>query len=226
MTGDTTRLIQQLAGNVQPVRPLRRPWMRTVAWLAVSIPYVAIIVLVLTPRHDLILKLRETRYIVEQIAALAAGMGAAAAAFASTVPGYNRKFLILSLLPSIGWLGTLGHGCIRDWLQFGIGGLTIEPDWMCLPAIALIGALPAITISVMLRRGAPLTPHLTSALAGLAAAGLGSFGLRCTESHDAGIMVLVWQVGSVVLLSALAASAGRNLLNWRSISSASEGTVR
>src|SRR5437867_12770368 len=80
MTGDTTRLIQQLAGNVQPVRPLRRPWMRTVAWLAVSIPYVAIIVLVLTPRRDLILKLSETRYIVEQIASLAAGMGAAGAA--------------------------------------------------------------------------------------------------------------------------------------------------
>src|SRR5438046_1002531 len=152
MTGDTTRLIQQLAGNVQPVRPLRRPWMRTVAWLAVSIPYVAIIVLVLTPRHDLILKLSETRYIVEQIAALAAGMGAAGAAFASTVPGYNRKFLILSLLPSIGWLGTLGHGCIQDWLQFGIGGLTIEPECMCLPTIPLIGALCAITISVRLRR--------------------------------------------------------------------------
>src|SRR2546422_8911110 len=127
MTGDTTRLIQQLAGNVQPVRPLRRPWMRTVAWLAVSIPYVAIIVLVLTARHDLILKLRETRYIVEQIAALAAGMGAAGAAFASTGPGYKRKFFIFSLLPSIGGLGALGHGCIPDLLPFGIGGLALEP---------------------------------------------------------------------------------------------------
>src|SRR5439155_23408305 len=97
---------------------------------------------------------------------------------------------------------------------------------MCLPAIALIGVLPAITISVMLRGGAPLTPHLTSALAGLAAAALGSFGLRCTESHDAAIMLLVWQVGSVVLLSVFAASAGRNLFIWRPITSASEGTVR
>src|SRR2546428_3312965 len=166
MTGDTTRLIQQLAGNVQPVRPLRRPWMRTVAWLAVSIPYVAIIVLVLTPRHDLILKLRETRYIVEQIAALAAGMGAAGAAFASTVPGYNRKFLILSLLPSIGWLGRLGHGCIRDWIQFGIGGLTSEHDWMCLAAIELVGALTAITIPVALTRGTTLLTHSTSRRAG------------------------------------------------------------
>src|SRR3989442_13448809 len=109
MTGDTTRLIQPLAGNVQPVRPLRRPWMRTVAWLAGSIPYVAIIVFVLTPRHDLTLKLSETRYIVEQIAALAAGMGAAAAAFPRTGAGYNRKFPNLSPLPLIWLVGTVGH---------------------------------------------------------------------------------------------------------------------
>src|SRR5207247_10942679 len=99
MTGDTTRLIQQLAGNVQPVRPLRRPWMRTVAWLAVSIPYVAIIVLVLTPRHDLILKLSETRYIGEQIAALAAGIGAARAAVARQVAGHKRTLRIACLVP-------------------------------------------------------------------------------------------------------------------------------
>src|SRR2546425_9071163 len=108
MTGDTTRLIQQLAGNVQPVRPLRRPWMRTVAWLAVSIPYVAIIVLVLTPRRDLILKLSETRYIVEQIAALAAGMGAAGGGFARTGPGVKRKNFFFSLLPSVWWVGKVG----------------------------------------------------------------------------------------------------------------------
>src|SRR5207247_11360576 len=103
---------------------------------------------------------------------------------------------------------------------------TVEPEWIVLPAVTRIGPLPAITISVVLRRGAPLTPHLTSALAGLAAAGLGSFGLRCTESHDAGIMVLVWQVGSVVLLSALSASAGRHLSNWRLNRSGTGSTVR
>src|SRR2546427_11978462 len=123
MTGDTTRLIQQLAGNVQPVRPLRRPWMRTVAWLAVSIPYVAIIVLVLTPRRDLILKLSETRYIVEQIAALAAGMGAAGGGFARTVPGYNRKFLFLSLLPFIGGVGRFGYWRLQGLVHFRLGGL-------------------------------------------------------------------------------------------------------
>jgi hypothetical protein len=69
----------------------------------------------------------------------------------------------------------------------------------------------------MLRRGAPLTPSITVALGGLAAAGLGNFGLRLFHAQDASLMVLVWQVGSVAILTMAAACAGRLLLNWRSV---------
>jgi hypothetical protein len=55
---------------------------------------------------------------------------------------------------------------------------------------------------------------------------IGNFALRLTESQDASVMVLVWQVGSVVVLSALAASVGRYLFNRHSIAGASENTVR
>jgi hypothetical protein len=57
----------------------------------------------------------------------------------------------------------------------------------------------------MLRCGPPLTPHTTTALGGLAAAGLGNFGLRLFHPQDAGLTVLVWQVGTVCLLPAIAA---------------------
>jgi len=81
----------------------------------------------------------------------------------------------------------------------------------------LVGAIPAITMVVMLRRGAPLMPSTTAALGGLAAAGLGNFGLRLFHTQDASLMVLVWQVGSVFVLAALAAGVGRYILNWASI---------
>jgi hypothetical protein len=70
---------------------------------------------------------------------------------------------------------------------------------------------------VILRRGAPLTPHVTSAFGGLAAAGLGNFGLRLFHSQDVSVMVLVWQVGTVFILTIMVAWAGQYLLNWRSI---------
>jgi len=49
----------------------------------------------------------------------------------------------------------------------------------------------------------------------LAAAGLGNFGLRLFHTQDASLMVLVWQVGTVVVLTTFAGSAGRLLLDWR-----------
>lgn len=226
MIGDTDGLIRRLAEKIEPVRPLPRPWVRTAAWVAFSIPYIAIVVLVMTPRQDLPLKIADPRFIIEQVSAVAAGIAAAAAAFATIIPGYNRRFLMLPLLPLAVWLGTVGHGCIQDWIQFGPDGLPVRPGWLCFPVIALIGAFPAIAMAVMLRRGAPLTPHLTAALGGLAAAGLGSFGLRLIHPEDASVMVLVWQIGSVLVLSALAGGVGRYLLNWRSITGASENTAR
>jgi len=225
MTMDTEKLIERLTEVVEPVRPLPRPWIRTAAWLLVAIPYVALVVFVVSPRADLISKASEWRYLVEQVAALATGVTAATAAFATVIPGYDRKLLFLPVLPVAIWLGSLGQGCVQAWIQFGAEGLSLQPDWFCFPAILLVGAVPAIAMAIMLRRGAPLTPHITTALGGLAAAGLGDFGLRLFHPQDASLMVLVWQVGTVFILAAMAAWAGRYLLNWRSIVSVARRSV-
>lgn len=213
----TERLIDRLAENGEVVRPLPGPWTRAAVWLAVAAPYVALVVVVVSPRPDLILKIAEPRFVLEQGAALATAITAAIAAFATIIPGYGRRLVLLPLLPLVVWLGTLGLGCVQTWLKQGLEGLSLRPDWICFPAIVLVGALPAIAMTVMLRRGAPLTPRLTAALGGLAAAGLGNFGLRLFHPQDASLMILVWQVGTVMILTLLAGWAGRYFLNWSSI---------
>ena len=94
----------------------------------------------------------------------------------------------------------------------GPEGLRLTPDPACFGYIALIGSLPALVLLLMVRRGVPLAPRWTLALAGLAAAGLGNFALRFFHMQDAALMVLVWQVGAVALLAGLAGLAGRRLL--------------
>jgi hypothetical protein len=214
---DTDQLIEHLAQAREPVRPLLRPWIRTAIWLALAVPYIAVVVLVMSPRADLAGKLGDARFLVEQIATLLTGITAAAAALATTIPGFDRRVILLPILPLAVWLASLGQGCLQDWIELGPTGLSIRPDWICFPAIALVGAGPAIVVAVMLRRGAPLTPHLSAALGGLAAAGFGNFGLRFFHPQDASLMVLVWQFGTVFVLSAAAAWAGRYLLNWHSL---------
>ena len=217
---ETEKLIQQLADRVTPVAPLRSPWIRTAGWFALAISCIAIAVVVMAPRSDLMVKLGDPRFVIEQIAALATGLTAAVAAFATTIPGRSRRFLLLPVLPLAIWLGSIGQGCLESWVHSGPEGLRLQPDWACVPAIAVIGLVPAVAIAIMLRRGAPLIPSVTVALGGLAAAGLADFGLRLSHNVDASLMVLVWQFGAVVLLTILAGWAGRYILSWRSVAAA------
>lgn len=214
---ETVRLLRTLTDTAVPVRPLPRPWVRSTVWLAIAIPYMALVVAVISPRVDLMNKLTEVRYLFEQFVALSTGIAASIAAFASTIPGYSRKALLLPLLPLAAWLGALGQGCVSTWFQFGASGLALRPDWYCFPAIVLVGAIPAVAMVIMLRRGAPLMPSATVGLGGLAAAGLGNFGLRFFHPQDASLMVLVWQCGSVFALAVFAAGVGRYVLSWRSL---------
>ena len=211
MTDATQQLIERLAANAQPVRPLVRPWTRAAVWCSVSIPYLLLVYLV-WPRHAGISI--DSRFAIEEAAAAVTAVTAAVAAFASVVPGYSRKWLYLPLLPLAVWLGHLGAMCASDVSASG-GVPPVASHWFCLPATLIAGLVPAIAIVVMLRRGAPLTPRLTIVLAALAAAGIANFGIRFVHAFDASLVILVWHLLAVFALSIGAAALGDRVLSWR-----------
>jgi hypothetical protein len=188
------------------------PLLRTAGWLAIALAAVGLSVWFMGPRADLSVKLHDARYATEQIGALLTAFTTALAAFAIVVPGRSRYWIALPIFPLLLWLVSVGSGCIADWLR---GNVVFVSDWSCFPAIALVGAVPALAIILMLRRGAPLLPHLAVGLGALAAAALGDFGLRLFHVVDAGLMVLVWQIGSVAILTAVLTQFAPALLRWR-----------
>jgi hypothetical protein len=216
--GNTTRqteaLIARLAQEARPQRPLAHPARRGLFWGLAALAFGAAMVWAIGPRPDLAERLADARFLLEQGAALATGLAAAVAALALTIPGSSPMLRLLPVVPGAIWLGTLSVGCLRDWWQMGPDGLRITPDPACFAYIALIGSLPALILYLMLRRGVPLSPRWTIALAALAAAGLGNFALRFFHMQDAALMVLVWQVGSVALMAAIAGLGGRRLFPW------------
>jgi hypothetical protein len=183
-------------------------------WLAISLPYVCAVVVMKPEAIDFLGKI-DARFALEQAAILATALTAAIAAFASVIPGHHRKIYLLPLVPLAVWLASLGEGCASDWLRFGADGLQVRPDWECAPPAIFIGIIPAVTIVVMLRRGAPLAPRVSVAFAALAVAALGNFGLRIFHIGDVSVMVLVWHFGGLALISVLAGRIGRHVLNWR-----------
>src|SRR5262245_40101344 len=124
---ETDNLIEKLAAHASPVRRLRPPWVRMLAWFAVSGPFVAAVVIVMSGDHAMEQAAIDWQLVVEQSATLATALTAAVAAFGSTVPGYDRRILWLPVVPVAIWLATLGHGCAQDWVQHGADGLVVRP---------------------------------------------------------------------------------------------------
>jgi len=215
----TEELIQQLAGQPGPVHRLAAPWQRALLWLALSAAYAALFVF-FSHLDFSSWSMTDKRYVVELIATGATAVTAAVVAFCSVIPGYDRKWLWLPVVPLAVWLATLSEGCVHDWLQSGRGALTLRDDWDCLESAAVIGFIPAIVIVFMLRRGAPLVPHASLALAAVAVAALSNFVMRLHHYSDASIIILVWHLGSVLLMALIASAFGSRLLKWRHLRTA------
>ncbi|HEY1244586.1 MAG TPA: NrsF family protein [Hyphomicrobiaceae bacterium] len=211
----TEEFIQRLAADTGAVRRLQPPWRRGLLWFALALPYVAAVAWWHLARLDAAQVLADPRFMVEQAAALATALTAAFVAFGSVVPGFDRRALLLPLAPLALWFAGVGHGCVQDWLRLGADGLTVRPDWDCLPAALLIGAVPAAAMVVMLRRGAPLYPRATLMLGALAVAAVSNLGMQVFHFRDASIMLLAWHLGGMTAISVLAGSLGGRLLRWR-----------
>ena len=216
MTMNTEDLIASLAaGSGTPTQRLGPPSARLAVWIAVSLPWIALVVALMGLRPDLAEKLKDYSWISEQGAALVVALTAAMAAFCATVPGRPVWERAVPVVPLLVWLGTLGVGCMEEFLAAGPQGLEFQTDWACLPGIVMVAAVPGVAMALMVRRGAPTAPVLSVGLGGLAAAALADFGLRLFHATDASLMVIVWQVGTVALLTMLSAVLGRRLLRWR-----------
>ena len=213
----TDRVIEQLAHMAPAVKPLPSPWRRTAIWLAASLPFVAMICLPSASEPMLLPAIHSGSFMLEQAAALLTAVMEAGAAFAATVPAFNRRVLMLPVLPLGVWLFTVGQGCMRDASALGAVGPALAAHWACFAVTAIAGTVPATIIVLLLRRGAPLTPRLTMVLAALATAGLANFAVRFIHAGDVSLVVLVWHLGVAAFAAGVAAAGGPRLFNWRTV---------
>ncbi len=164
---DNESMIRNLARVAPPVRRLPPPHRRVARWLALALPVIALFGMIMGARPDLGERLAEPEFLLPLVAALATAVCAAHAAFSSCVPGSPPLTLWLPAPPLAVWIGSLGQQCWDHWLRYGPEGVIFRPDPVCLPIIAMVGAIPAAAMVVMARRGAPLAPRLTAWLSTL-----------------------------------------------------------
>jgi hypothetical protein len=210
----TPDLIDALVDRATPVRRLRPPLVRAAMWLLFAALVLALIVAGHGLRPDIVDRLRQPVFVLSMIAALATGILAAIASFQISLPDRSRSWLLLPAPALIAWLSTIGYGCVFDWVSVTPNDNRIGETVRCFATLLLTSVPLSIAMLVMLRYAALLRPNASSAMSGLAIAGITAFSLSLVHDFDASSTILVWNLGIAVLIAGLACLFGRRMLEW------------
>ncbi len=210
MTG-TRELIDALVECATPVRRLRPPLVRATLWLAFAGLVIALVAMGHGLRDDLALSLHQPAFAISTAAALATGILSAIAAFVISLPDRSRWWLMLPMPPLAVWISTIGYGCITDWVSLGPEGVRFGDELRCFAILVLTSVPLAIALAVMLRYAAMLRAGAVVTTGGLAIAAITASALSLFHNHDAAAMILVWNLGTALLITGITSVFGRRI---------------
>jgi len=213
---DTERLISELVADARPVARVWPVAKRTAVTLGLSFVVLALVVWEHGLRPELPALLRDPRFVIAELASILTGIAATYACFRSALPDSPRWLPALPLAPFAVWVALLGSGCLDEFLR--------APDLMhlgtsfeCLNTIVLSSIPPALIMVAMLRRVVPFHPAAVAAMGALGVSSLASAALSLFHPLDSAAMVLIWHLGTILLVVAGASLFSRPLLrDWRS----------
>jgi hypothetical protein len=207
---NTEDLIEKMAHGLEPVAPLLSPGKRAAVWLFGAALYLGVLVLAMVFASGAA-GAAGTLFWTSQVVAIAAVVLAATAAFVSVVPGLASRLRWWAAAAFLVWLATLvAPPASVDWSTVAAA----NHEWMCAGFIVIGGAPLAAALAWMLRRGAPLSPATTAALAALAVATFANVGACVALPHANGAVTFAWHGSVVLAFVGVAAGSGRRLFAW------------
>ena len=210
----TDDLIDRLGRDVTGTRPLPTPGMRTAVWMVWAVGYLFVVAVLMLAVKSSAGVTPTPLYLMQQSAAIVTGIMAARAAFLSVIPGSNNRVWVLPAIGATVWAVSLLWAGVRDLQTSGTLGVTSQSDWPCVASMTVGGLLVGFPLVWMLRRGAPLTPHLTAFLAALAALSVANIEACLTRPHAFALTVLLWHGGTVAAIGTLCSLMGHRWLRW------------
>jgi hypothetical protein len=206
MARDTELLIERLAADVRPVRPLRPPGVRAGLWLLVVGAVVAAAIAVFSDLDLFWRRMQDPKLIVELMATLLTGIAAVVAAFHLSLPDRSSAWAWLPLPFLALWLVTSGYSCYRIWLVAGPDGWTLGESAHCFRFILAVGLPLGASLSILLRHAFPMRPVRVAAVGGLGVAAIAAFTLQFFHPFDVTFMDLgvhLIAIGLVVAVMSL-----------------------
>lgn len=213
----TEDLISQLSVGLKPVRRLPSPLAMLGLWCLFCASIIGAALLISGLRADFAAWLMDGFDLYHLMSAALVALTAGYAAFQLAMPDRDQRWALLPVPAVVGWLVTMGWGCLADLARLGPEALAITISYPCLNFIIGLGVPMTATIVYLTRHAALLRPMPVAALGGLSAAAFASLGLSLVHELNAAVMVLVWHGIAVLVVTCIGALTGPLLMQRAAI---------
>ena len=210
----TPQLIDALVERAAPVSRLRSPMARACRWLGFAAIVIALLTVTHGVRTELAEHLRQPAFLAGLTASLATGMLAAMAAFIVSLPDRSQWWMLLPAPALAVWLSSIGYGCLTDWVSMDPSGVRLGETVRCFATLLLASVPLSVAMSMMLRYAVLLRAKAVTLMGALAVAALTSFALSLDHDLDATAMILLWNLGTAALITAIGGLLGRRIFFW------------
>lgn len=208
----TEDLITQLSRGLRPVRRLPSPLAMLGLWCLFCVGVIGAALLISGLRADFATWLLDGFDLYHLMSAALVALTAGYAAFQLALPDRDQRWALLPVPAVVGWLVTMGWGCLEDLARLGPEALRLGISLPCLGFIIGLGLPMTAAIIFLTRHAALLRPVPVAALGALSAAAFASLGLSLVHELNAALMVLVWHGIAVLVVTALGALVGPLLM--------------
>jgi hypothetical protein len=207
----TPELIDDLVSCASPVRRLRPPVERALLWIGLAALILALISFEHGVREDLAERLRQPTFAIGIVAAAVTGILSAIAEFTISIPDRSRRWVLLPVPALVVWVSTISYECFADWISIGPNGVRMGEALSCFASLVLTSVPLGIVLIIMLRYAALVHSGSVAMLGGLAVAAITSTALAIFHDLDATVMILVWNLGTAALITAVGCTLGPRL---------------
>ena len=208
----TEDLIASLSTGLSPVRRLKPPLLRALAWILLATVVIALLVLLRGFRADIGPCLQDPAYLIQVAGAWLTGAAATLAAFEVSLPDRKRSWLLLPL-PFAGlWLSGFAFGCLGDWIAIPAGAPIMADSIRCLETLIMASLPLGLVLWMMLRRARPLRASATAWVGALAVAGFADTAHLLIHVVQASSLVLVINLVPVAIILVIGGILGRRSL--------------
>ena len=213
MREDTDRMIERLAREARPVRPLPSPFARAAMLLGGVGSAMAAFAVFGGHASETFALLGDARFAAELAGSLIAGVSAVIAAVMLSVPGRSPRWLWLPVPGLALWVLGGGLGCYREVVELGYVPTSLFASRECLFFIVGAGLPTAVAIHLFLRRTLSVEVVQVLSLGAMGAALLAATLLQFVHVHGTNPVDFATHVLAVVLLMLAGMAAGR--AGWR-----------